>query len=75
MIIASDALIRRHAAHGEVTGLVQGIRLRLARRKAYRDTINALSALSDRELADLGITRSQIADTARACVYETRRTA
>ncbi|WP_089882527.1 DUF1127 domain-containing protein [Citreimonas salinaria] len=33
---------------------------RLARRAIYRRTLNEMSALSDRDLADLGIHRSQV---------------
>ncbi len=36
-----------------------------ARRRVYRQTVRELLVLSDRELADLGIHRSQISDIAR----------
>ena len=36
--------------------------------RLYRETLNELSGLSDRELADLGLHRSQIRDVARSAV-------
>lgn len=34
-------------------------------RQRYRRTVNELSALTERELADIGLTRSDIVDVAR----------
>lgn len=42
-----------------------GLAGRIARYRLYRRTLNELSALSDRDLADLGIHRSQISEIAR----------
>jgi uncharacterized protein YjiS (DUF1127 family) len=50
----------------------QGLSERLARHRLYRQTLNELSALSDRELADLGLHRAQIADVAADAAYGTR---
>ena len=41
-------------------------RVRLERHRAYLRLYGELSRLSNRELADIGITRDEIADTARA---------
>jgi uncharacterized protein YjiS (DUF1127 family) len=38
-----------------------------AEQQRYRRTLNELSALSDRELEDIGITRSDIERVARRC--------
>lgn len=38
---------------------------RAAARRVYRQTVHELSELSDRELADLGIARSNISSVAR----------
>ena len=38
---------------------------RMARRAVYRDTARELGALTDRELADLGIARADISHVAR----------
>lgn len=43
-----------------------GVRAELAKRRVYRSTHKELSALSDRDLADLGISRTSI----RAISYE-----
>lgn len=40
--------------------LVETIRLRAAKRKVFRQTFGELSSLSDRELSDLGLNRSEI---------------
>lgn len=41
-------------------GLVASLKARRARRKVYNETFRELSALSNRELADLGLGRSEI---------------
>lgn len=45
------------------------IKKSMQQRRMYRKTINELSALSDRELNDLGLCRSMIQDVARSAVY------
>lgn len=42
---------------------------RAARRQVYRQTYNELAALSSRDLADLGISRGQIASVAYEAAY------
>lgn len=37
--------------------------------RLYRETFDGLNALSNRELADLGLTRSELHDVARKAVY------
>ncbi len=41
----------------------------LAQRRLYATTVRELAALSDRELADLGISRLSISDVAREAAY------
>ena len=41
----------------------------LAQRRVYSRTVYELSGLTDRELADLGMHRSMIADIAREAAY------
>lgn len=41
----------------------------IQRRKVYAETLAELSALSDRDLADLGVSRFNIEDIARAAAY------
>ncbi|MCW8843080.1 MAG: DUF1127 domain-containing protein [Rhodobacteraceae bacterium] len=45
------------------------LHLSLERHKVYRNTIHELSALTDRELADVGIPRSHIRRLARETAY------
>ncbi len=56
------------ATFGGLTGTFTAIRKALAdkarRAHAYRETYRQLDAMSDRELADIGISRLQIADIA-----------
>ena len=52
-------------------GLLGGIVMRLGgwvgEQRRYRQTMNELSALTDRELEDIGLSRSDIEDVARRC--------
>lgn len=50
-------------------GLFAGLRDALARRKVYRETLRELKSLSNRELADLGISRSMITRVAVEAAY------
>jgi uncharacterized protein YjiS (DUF1127 family) len=70
-----------HAAHIEQsfgsslwqslsTGLTTTLAQRLAQRRAYRATCEELSALSDRDLADIGLYRADIEDIARRAALE-----
>lgn len=48
----------------------KGMQTALARRKVYRATFNELVRLSDRELRDLGIRRSNIKRLAMEAAYD-----
>ncbi len=50
-------------------GLLGRLRATLGDYRAYLATFDELSALSDRELDDIGLARGTIADVARASVY------
>ena len=52
-----------------VAGIIESLRDRLARRKVYMTTHDELSALSNRDLADLGIARSEIKYLAHEAAY------
>lgn len=49
--------------------LIRQTKADLARRKVYRDTVFELSSLSDRDLNDLGIARSNIKTLALEAAY------
>ena len=54
---------------GEAGGLLARVRKALGDYRTYRATIAELDALSERELADLGISRLSIRDIAYDSVY------
>lgn len=53
-----------------LNSLVADYRAKAARRKVYRDTLRELSALSHRELCDLGLNHSEIKRVAYQAAYE-----
>ncbi|MCI5109319.1 MAG: DUF1127 domain-containing protein [Marivita sp.] len=53
-----------------VNTLIADYRAKAARRKIYRDTLRELSALSHRELCDLGLNHSEIKRVAYQAAYE-----
>ncbi|WP_101068314.1 DUF1127 domain-containing protein [Roseovarius salinarum] len=56
----------------EISALVDRLGQRAAHYAAFRRTRNELAALSDRELADLGVHRSEITRCAYESVYGPR---
>jgi uncharacterized protein YjiS (DUF1127 family) len=50
-------------------GVVARLRKAFADYRLYQSTLDELAALSDRELADLGISRLSIREIARESVY------
>ncbi len=52
-------------------GWLQGFKTRYQNYRAFRTTVNELSALSNRELADLGLHRSTLKRVAYQAVYAT----
>lgn len=71
MAYASD--IRGARAHISLSDRIAGFRAELAERRAkyavYRRTLEELSQLGDRELADLGVHRSSIKSIAAEAAY------
>lgn len=51
------------------SGLLAGLGAALARHRFYARTLAELRQLTDRELADLGISRMAIVDVAREAAY------
>ena len=50
--------------------IVKVVMAKVARRRIYNQTLFELQALSDRDLADLGMHRSTIAEVAREAAYK-----
>ncbi|MBN8187799.1 MAG: DUF1127 domain-containing protein [Salipiger thiooxidans] len=55
---------------GRIASMMTSLRERNARRKLFKETRNELSALSNRELSDLGLHRSMIRRIAWQAAYE-----
>lgn len=54
---------------GRVSAFFSDLGARMERRRVYRETYNELAALSSRELADLGIARSDVRNIAHEAAY------
>jgi uncharacterized protein YjiS (DUF1127 family) len=52
-----------------ISAVLDSLGERTQRYRLYRTTVNELNQLSDRELADLGIHRSQISSIANEAAY------
>lgn len=64
----SNAENRHHGLGAQLHGLAGRVRRGLARRATYHRTVAELAALSDAELADIGLARGAIRSVAReAC--------
>lgn len=71
MAYATDnSTLRQSAIGGRLSAILIDIRARMARRKVYNTTFRELAALSDRELADLGLNRTEIRRIAWQAAYE-----
>lgn len=65
-IIAEAREARDRAIAERIRGFFHGLRAALTAIRTRRETIQQLRALSDRELADIGLTRGSITATAAA---------
>lgn len=52
-----------------LAGVVSVLRSAMNRRRVYAQTLAELNAMSDRDLADLGLSRDLIASVAREAAY------
>lgn len=55
---------RTRSIAGMLRGTIENWREAIARRRVYERTLHELSQLTDRELSDIGLGRSQISDVA-----------
>ena len=60
MAYASNTQNASHGIAARVEALIVDVRARLARRKVFNETFREMAMLSDRDLADLGLHRSEI---------------
>ena len=69
MTVQTETFVAGASLTGRFAALRAQIVEAAAKRKTYRVTLNELSNLTDRELADLGIARAQVKDIARQAAY------
>lgn len=71
--LSNMAYVQNTAATGSVTttltGFVSAVLERVARYRVYRETMVELSGLSDRELADLGLSRANLRSVSYEAAY------
>jgi uncharacterized protein YjiS (DUF1127 family) len=66
-------LPQTNTGFGGVRGLFRTLALWSAEKRAYNDTVAELDALSDRDLADIGVARCDIPAIAREAAANARR--
>lgn len=69
MAYASDINAADHGLRGRVTSMTEAFIKARAQKKVYKTTLRELRELSGRELADLGISSSEIPYLARKAAY------
>lgn len=70
MAYASDIRTSEGGIADRFAALTKSVGARFARYKTYRRTLSELASLSDMELRDLGLCRSQIRSVAYEHVYD-----
>ena len=69
MAFFSDTQSNGASLSARVSAWWDGVKAETARRRVMRATYAELAALSDRELADLGMSRAEISRVAREAAY------
>lgn len=69
MAYASSTSIAGRGLVDRIVALKQTVVSSIRQRRVYERTVSELNALTDRELADLGICRLNISDLAREAAY------
>ncbi|WP_324752617.1 DUF1127 domain-containing protein [Roseovarius sp. Pro17] len=72
MSYASNSHAVRPSAIQTLSAMLGNMKHKFVQRRSYRQTVNALSHLSDHELTDLGLSRGSIHADAWHAVYGTR---
>ncbi|OSP54931.1 DUF1127 domain-containing protein [Pseudoruegeria sp. SK021] len=70
MALANDFRAYDSSFSGRIRGLLSNIKERRSRVAAYNKTVNELNSFSNRELTDIGIHRTDIAEIARRHAFE-----
>lgn len=58
-----------YVAYAEAPGVIARLRRTIAGHRRYLATLHELGALTDRELADIGLSRLNVRDVARRTAY------
>jgi uncharacterized protein YjiS (DUF1127 family) len=61
---------RKGVGFGGATAMIENLVARYTRYRIYRQTVNELASLSNRELADLGLNRSELRRVAMQAAYD-----
>ncbi|WP_128515740.1 DUF1127 domain-containing protein [Tabrizicola thermarum] len=69
MAYANTTSIARKGFADRLAFVKDAVLTAIAQRRVYAQTVAELNALTDRELADLGISRLRIAEIAREAAY------
>lgn len=70
MAYATQTLTLSAGISARISAVVAQVKDSWARRSVYKTTVNELSTLSNRELADLGLSRSMIRSIAYEAAYK-----
>ncbi len=70
MAVSTDMNTASNTFLGRLHAILEGAKAAHARRRVYRTTLSEMISLSDRELADLGLHRSQLRRVAYQAAYE-----
>ena len=70
MSIMNEVTNIRPALNNRIGGVIGGLSVRLAQYRTYRRTLDELAGLTDRELADLGISRHSLRSIAYRAAYD-----
>jgi len=69
MAYVNSTRVSSHGVADRFNAVVKSVTLALHRRRTYVQTLRELTALSDRDLTDLGIGRAMITSVAREAAY------